>query len=414
MAFDAFSEQCVRDPYPHYAELHEGGSAVHREVQPNGMVTWLVSSYAQARDIFLDPRFSSSFEVADQANLRRGGILNSVGDTTLGPAMILSDPPVHTRLRRLVSSAFTPGRLEALRPSVEAIAEELLCAIEPNGLADLIAEFAEPLPVGVICALLGIDPVAHADVRTWMNAMLTTPTSAESKEHRQNGARALASYLAEVVAVRQRHVNLDLPEPDQPDLLSALIRARDGEGRLDERELVGMMLQLLTGGFETTKNLIGNGMLALLKNPDQLRVLRDRPELLATAIEELLRYDSPVPRASYRVAKVDVKIDGVTIPAGSLVSVLVGSANRDPHRFPRPDELDITRGDHQHLAFAHGIHYCLGASLARLEGEVAIGALLERFPDIRLQSEAELCWRSNSIFMRGLEALPVAFTATQR
>lgn len=409
VGLDAFSEEFTSDPYPHYARIRDG-APIQPEVQPNGMISWVVSSYELVRQILTDPRFSSSLEHADPENLRRGGVLGSGGETTLGPAMILSDPPVHTRLRRLVSRAFTPTRVEALRPRVQEVADRLLDAMAPRGRADLIEDFAEPLPVTVMCELLGVDTRAHGDFRWWLTAMLTTPTSPEEKERREQGARALAGFLGEQVARRQPLVNMELEEAEQPDLISGLIRARDGEGSLSAREVLGMMLQLFAAGYETTRNLIGNGMLALFRHPDQLKLLRQRPEVVSAAIEELLRYESPVPRASYRVAKEDVEIGGVRVPAGGLVSVLIGSANRDAHRFPDPDRLDITRRDNQHLAFAHGIHYCLGAPLARVEGEVAIGRLLRRFPNVRLAAEASIRWRGSSIFLRGLEALPVEFT----
>lgn len=410
MTLDVFTDEFARDPYRHY-ELARAESAVQMEVQPNGMTTWLVLSYERAREVLADPRFSNNLERADPENLRRGGILDTRGDTTLGPAMILSDPPVHTRLRRLVSRAFTPRRVEGLRPRIVVLAKDLLDAAAPRGAMDVVADFAEPLPVTVICELLGLPRQDHGRFQGWMTAMLTTPTSPEEKELRTQGARALADYLANQVAQRQPQVDLGRVEDEQPDLLSALIRARDGEGRLSERELVGMMLQLLVAGYETTRNLIGNGMVALFEHPEQLRLLLEHPELLPSAIEELLRYDSPIPRTSYRVAVEDVELDGVPIPAGSLVSLLVGAANRDPERFPEPDRLDITRRDSQHLAFAHGLHYCLGAPLARMEAEVAIGFLVGRFPELHLAPNTELRWRRSSIFFRGLEALPVEFTA---
>ncbi|HKF74883.1 MAG TPA: cytochrome P450 [Candidatus Dormibacteraeota bacterium] len=408
---DPFVEDFVLDPYPHYARVREGASA-QREVQPSGMVSWLVPSYEHGRRVLTDAQFSSSFEHAEVENLRRGGLLDSAGDTTLGPAMILSDPPVHTRLRGLVSRSFTPGRVEALRPRVQEIADQLLEAMAPRGRADLIADFAEPLPVTVMCELLGVDPQSHGDFREWVTAMLTTPTSPETRELKHRGARALAGYLGELVASRQAQVDLGLEEAAQPDLVRALIRAHHDEGALSPRELVGMMMQLLIAGYETTRNLIGNGMLALFRHPEQLALLRERPDLLPSAVEELLRFESPVPRASYRVAKEDVEVGGVRIPAGSLVSVLIAAANRDAHRFADPDRLDITRPDNQHLAFAYGIHYCLGAPLARVEGAVAIGSLLARLRDVRLAAHAELRWRSSSLFVRGLETLPIEFTAS--
>jgi cytochrome P450 len=244
--------------------------------------------------------------------------------------------------------------------------------------------------------------------------MLTSVTTEDVREPREEGRAALYRYLAGLVASRQPEVNLDLDESQQPDLLSALIRAHDSEGRLNQRELVGMVLLIIIAGFETTRHLIGNGMLALFQHPDQLELLRSRPDLLPSAIEELLRFDAPVPRPTYRVATEDLQIGDVMIPAGGLVTVLLGSANRDPRRFEDPDRLDVTRKDNQHLAFGIGHHYCLGAPLARLEGEIAIGTLVRRLPDIHLIDGAELRWPGTSLFLRGLEALPVAFTPEPR
>ena len=406
MGFNPFSAEFIANPYPHYEHLRQGPAA-QREEQPNGMVTWIVPSYEHARQVLTDSRFSSNLAKADQENLRRGGLLGLSGGVHIGQAMIVSDPPVHTRLRSLVNRTFTPARVAALRPRVQAIADRLLEAVAPRGHTDLIADLADPLPVRVICELLGIAPDAHDDFRGWISALFITPTSEAARAEKELGARTLADRLLDLVIERRPYVNLGVAEANQPDLLSALIRTSDGERRLNERELVGMMMQIVVAGYETTRNLIGNGMLALLRHPDQLDLLRGRPGLLPSAIDELLRYDSPVPRPSYRVALENVEIGGVPIPAGSLVSVLIGAANRDSGRFSNADRLDITRRDHQHLAFGHGIHYCLGAPLARLEGEIAIGTMLRRFPDLKPTPGAEIRWRPGSIFLRGLETLPV-------
>jgi cytochrome P450 len=404
---DAFSADFLADPYPHYRRIRDGAAA-QREEQPTGMVSLVVPSYEHARQVLLDPRFSSSLAGADAENLRRGGVIGRGGEAALSQSMIMSDPPVHTRLRGLVSRAFTPRRVEALRPFVQATADQLLDSMVGGVEADLIAGFAEPLPSTVICGMLGVAPDDQANFRGWLTAMLTTVTTDSVRQQRQEGAEAMARYLAGLVAQRQSHVDLEIGEAEQPDLLAALIRARDKAGRLSDRELVGMLQLVIVAGFETTRNLIGNGMLALFRHPDQLDLLRRRPELLPSAIEEFLRFDAPVPRPTYRVATRDIRIGDVPILAGELVTVLLGSANRDPGRFSDPDRLDITRQDNQHLAFGLGPHYCLGAPLARLEGEIAIGALLHRFPDVRLVDGAQPRWRGNSLFLRGLEALPVA------
>lgn len=411
VGMDAFCDDFRRDPYPHYARIRDGAAAQIEE-QPTGLRSWVVPSYRHAREVLLDGRFSSSLAGADADNLRRGGVIGRGGEAALGQSMIMSDPPVHTRLRGLVSRAFTPRRVEALRTYIQRIADQLLDAMGPKGHADLVAELAEPLPATVICGMLGVRPDDHADFRRWLRAMLTSVTAEDVREPREEGAGALHRYLADLVASRQPEVDLDLPESQQPDLLSALIRAHDSEGRLNQRELVGMVLLIIIAGFETTRHLIGNGMLGLFRHPDQLELLRARPDLLPSAIEELLRFDSPVPRPTYRVATQDLIIGDVAIPAGGLVTVLIGAANRDPRRFHDPDRLDVTRQDNQHLAFGIGHHYCLGAPLARLEGEIAIGTLLRRFPDVHLAdcAEPELRWPGTSLFLRGVAALPVAFT----
>jgi cytochrome P450 len=353
MGMDAFSDDFRRDPYPHYARIRDGAAAQIEE-QPTGLRSWVVPSYRHARQVLLDARFSSSLAGADVENLRRGGVVGQDGEAALGQSMIMSDPPIHTRLRGLVRRAFTPRRVEALRPYVQTVADQLLDALGPKGSADLVADLAEPLPATVICGMLGVRPDDHADFRRWLRAMLTSVTTEDVREPREEGRGALYRYLAGLVASRQPKVDLDLPESQQPDLLSALIRAHDSEGRLNQRELVGMVLLIIIAGFETTRHLIGNGMLALFQQPDQLQLLRSRPDLLPSAIEELLRFDAPVPRVTYRVATEDLQIGDVAIPAGDLVTVLIGSANRDPRRFEDPDRLDITREDNQHLAFGIG------------------------------------------------------------
>jgi cytochrome P450 len=298
-----------------------------------------------------------------------------------------------------------------LRRRVQEIVDQLLDAMAPRGEADLISAFAFPLPITVICELLGVPSEDRDDLRAWTRTMVVIPGTEEERERARQGALALQRYLSQLVAQRKAEVRTDLVDGVQPDLLSALIIARDEEGRLSERELVGTMNLLLFAGHETTANLIGNGMLALFRHPDQLRLLRERPELLPSAIEEFLRYEGPSQRGTFRVAMEDVRLSGVSIPAGSVVMVMIGSADRDSQRFADPDRLDITRASGEHLAFGHGIHYCLGAPLARMEGQVAFGALLSRFPDLALACAPEEVRRGpRSIFIRGVVALPVRFS----
>jgi cytochrome P450 len=314
--------------------------------------------------------------------------------------MLNSDPPDHTRLRRLVATAFTMRRVELLRPRVAEITEDLLAGLAGQDEVDLVDAFAFPLPVTVICELLG---VPHAD-RDAFRAWSTTLVSAGEAETLAVAGRDMAAYLRQLIAAKRA--------APADDMVSALVQAHEDDGdRLTEAELVAMAFLLLVAGHETTVNLIANGVLALLRHPDQLAALRGDPALLSGAVEEFLRYDGPISHATLRYTVEPVELSGVTIPAGEFVVVSLSSANRDGDRFPDADRLDITRAAGGHLAFGHGIHFCLGAPLARLEGQIAIGRLLDRFPGLSLAVDPDqLRWR-NSTLLRGLESLPVRLSS---
>ena len=310
--------------------------------------------------------------------------------------MLDSDPPDHERLRRLVNKAFTMRHVELLRPRIAAITAGLLDDMSTQREVDLLASFAFPLPVTVICELLGVPVADRDDFRAW-SATIVSNTATPAAY--QSDGTAMIRYFTALLAAK-RH------EPAE-DLLSALITVRDEGDRLSENELVSMAFLLLVAGHETTVNLIGNGMLALLLNPGQLARLRDDPSLLSGAVEELLRYVNPVNNATLRFACEPVEIGGARIGRGEVVLVSLSGANRDPSRYAAPDRLDLGRDTSGHLAFGHGIHYCLGAPLARLEAEIAFGGLLARFGSMRLAVPAEsLRWRPSTL-IRGLEALPV-------
>jgi cytochrome P450 len=382
------------DPYAWYAELRERGP-IHRIDFPPGVDAFLVVDHELARTALNDPRLSKN--VAHSSVPMPAEMF--FGDTLLG-----IDPPDHTRLRGLVARAFTPRRVEALRPRVQEITDELLDGIaardEVDVVADLIADFAFPLPIIVICELLGVPAADRTDFRSW-TAVLTAPAfGGAARERRRATARAMNDFLRRIFAERR--------ENPADDLISALLAARDHDGRLSDAEVLGTVALLLIAGHETTVNLIGNGVLALLQAPEQLRLLRDRPELLPAAIEEMLRYDGPVERASQRIALADMEIGGTVVPKGAWVHVSLGAAHRDPRAFRDPDTFDITRPDGRHLAFGHGVHFCLGAPLARLEGAIAIGSLLSRFPGLRLACAPEdLAWNQSGSIVRGLTRLPV-------
>jgi cytochrome P450 len=315
--------------------------------------------------------------------------------------MLAADPPDHTRLRRLVNRAFTARRIAGLRPRIEAITSSLLDAMEDTARAgvdeaDLIEAFAFPLPVTVICELLGVPARDREDFKEWSHAILS---SVSTQEEGLAAGTAMYHYFNDLIAVKRR--------TPADDLISALVDARDSDDSLDERELMAMLFLLLVAGHETTANLIATGTLSLLANPAELARLRSEPALLPGAVEELLRYANPLTHATERFTTEPTEIGGVTIPARAWVLCVTSSANRDPGRFADPDRLDVGRDASGHVAFGHGIHYCLGAPLARLEGEIAFGALLSRFPGLSLAVDpATLRWRPSSL-IHGLETLPV-------
>ncbi|WP_412517929.1 cytochrome P450 [Actinomadura madurae] len=385
-----FSRTFSEDPYAVYAELRESGP-VHPIDFPPGATAFLVVDHEHGRAALNDPRLSKdSAHSAVPVN----------GEMFFGGTMLAMDPPDHTRMRGLVAKAFTARRVERLRPRVEEIAGALLDGVAARGEADLIEDLAVPLPIQVICEMLGVPASDRGRFREW-TAVLTVPAlTAEARAHRREVARAFTGYLGEVIAERRAR-----PEED---LVSALIAARDGDAALTEAEMVNSIGLLLIAGHETTVNLIGNGVLALLRAPGQLDLLRRRPELLPSAVEELLRFDGPLAWASQRIALEDMEIAGTPIPKGAWVHVSLGAADRDPAVFEAPDRLDVTRAPKRHVAFGHGIHFCLGAPLARLEGQIAIGGLLDRFPGLALAvPAADLRHHRTGSIVRGLVSLPV-------
>jgi cytochrome P450 len=383
-----------QDPLSYFARMRAEGP-VAWVTMPDGRRAWLITGYEDVRAALADPRIVKDWprKMAPGEGYQLDPALEF-----LNVHMLNMDPPDHTRLRRLVTKAFTARRVASLRPRVEAITSSLLSAMADGDHpeVDLIEAFAFPLPITVICELIGI-PVADQEAfRGWSHALMS---SAISLEEVLSAALAIREYLTDLVAAKRQ-------EPAD-DLLSALIAARDEEDFLDEREMIGMLVLLLVAGHETTTNLLASGMLALFTHPAQLSRLRADPALLPGAVEELLRFVNPINHASERFALEPVPIAGVTIPPREWVVCATFSANHDPARFPDPGQLDLSRDAGGHLAFGHGIHFCLGAPLARLEGEVAFGALLARFPALSLAVPvSELRWRPSSV-IHGLASLPV-------
>jgi cytochrome P450 len=379
----------IQDPWPLYAEMRRQGP-LRRVTMPDGVPGWLVTDHAQARALLDDRRLSKS--VVRARPLFPPGAAGGYG-TKLSEHMLNDDPPNHTRLRRLVTKAFTSRAVSRLRPQIEQLVDELLDGID--GETELIESFAVPLPIAVISALLGVPHEDRSRIRAWSKIFVSGVTG----EPLATAARDQEQLLRDLIRAKRA-----VPTED---LLSDLVHVSDEGDRLSEDELVSMAFLLLFAGHETTVHLLGNAVYQLLTNPKQQELLRGDPGLLPGAVEEFLRIASPIHIATLRFTTEAVAVDDVEIPAGEFVMISLLAANADDARFDDPRELDVTRPGGGHLAFGHGIHYCLGAPLARLEGEIAIGRLLARFPSLRLAVDpAELHWRTSTL-VHGLRELPV-------
>jgi cytochrome P450 PksS len=399
---DITSPAFKADPYPFYARLRDQ-APVCAVTLPNRMPVWLVTRYDDVALVLRDERFAKDVAKAltpeEAARLPRPpGLFKP-----LTHHMLNADPPDHTRLRALVQRAFTPGLVEGMRARVGVIAEQLLDGIAGRPRVDLIRDYALPIPTTVIAEMLGVPVEDRHRFHRWSRTILLSPSSSWGLWKALPSAWAFLRYIRQLIAARRA--------APRDDLVSALVRAEEAGERLTADELVSMVFLLLVAGHETTVNLIGNGTLALLEHPAELARLRADEKLIRPAVEEMLRFGSPVETATRRFAREDVPLGGATIPRGALVLAVIASANRDGRQFPDPDRLDVGREPNKHLAFGLGAHYCLGAPLARLEGQIAVQTLLRRARALRLAVAPDrLRWRGGLV-VRGLEALPVAVDA---
>jgi cytochrome P450 len=387
------AEGLIDHPYAVYDRLRDT-APVHRIAGTDGNPAWLVTRYEDVREALANPLLSMD---------KRHALPGSYQGLSLPPALdanlLNMEAPDHTRIRRLVVRAFTPRRVEQLRTPVRETADRLLDALGPHGSADLIAAYAAPLPITVICDLLGIPGEHRRDFRAWTDVLVAPdPTRPGATKE---AVVAMLGFLTQLLA--------DKRKKPEDDLLSDLIAVRDEGERLTEDELTSLAFLILFAGYENTVQLIGNAILGLLTHPDQLAALRASPQRFPDAVEEFARHEGPALLAIRRFPVEDVTIGEVTVPAGETVLLSLAAANRDPARFPDPERLDLDRDASGHLALGRGIHYCVGAPLARLETEIAVSALLERLPDLALAADpAELRWRP-SLRARGLLALPVTY-----
>jgi cytochrome P450 len=401
VAFNPLDRKFQVDPYPTYRTLLTK-DPFHRTMLGGGRVLSRhrdISAVLRDSRFLVDGRKQPGWEKRRAEAIKQGAM--SEADDAF-PSMLGLDPPDHTRLRSLVNKAFTPRTVESLRPRVEAIIEEHLDAVAGAGRMDVIRDLAYPLPVMIIAEMLGIPTEDRARFKAWSDEAIRGIGIGNVEDMRRSNKaqNELREYFATIVEERRR-------EPRE-DLLSALVAAEQDGEKMRLGEVYSMAILLLVAGNETTTNLIGNGLLALLRNPEQFHALRDDPSLITTAVEELLRYDSPV-QATGRFPLEDVDLgEGRVVKGGQQLFLLLAAGNHDPDEFHAPETLDITRQENKHLSFSNGIHYCLGAPLARLEGAIALSALTQRFPDMRLASE-RLEWGDN-IILRGLKSLPVVLT----
>jgi cytochrome P450 PksS len=390
------SAEFKADPYPFYARLR-GESPVFRVRLPTKQPAWLITRYDDVAALLKDERFvKDKLNALSPDQARKQPWVPSLFKP-LARNMLDVDPPDHTRLRQLVHRAFTPRLVERLRGRIQSLTEELIVAAERRGRMDLIADYALPIPTTIIAEMLGVPASDRHRFHRWSGVIVASDPSGWRMARAIPSAIAFLRYIRKLVKARRAN--------PRDDLVTALVQAEEEGSRLNEDELVSMVFLLLIAGHETTVNLIGNGMLALLRHPDQMKRLRDQPDMIKVAVEELLRFDGPLETATERYAREDVEVAGTVIPRGELVYAVLASANRDERQFPDPDRLDLSREPNRHLAFGLGAHYCLGAPLARLEGQIAIGTLVSRLPDLRA-APGPLRWR-RGLVLRGLAALPV-------
>jgi cytochrome P450 len=398
MPVNIASPEFKADPYPFYARLR-AEAPVHPVPLPDGRTAWLVTRYDDVAAALRDDRLAKdpANALTPQQLARQPWVPQFARPLTRN--MLDLDAPDHTRLRGLVSKAFTPRLVEQMRGRVQALTDGLLDAALRRGRVDLVRDYALPLPSTVIAELLGVPAADRPRFQRWSKALLAAGASRWGVLLALPAVWRFLRYTRKLIQSRRAR--------PRDDLVSALVQAEEAGRRLSEDELVAMVVLLLVAGHETTANLIGNGTLALLGRPEQLARLRAEPGLIRPAVEELLRFASPVETATERYAREDVAVAGAIIPRGGLVLAVIASANRDGRVFADPDKLDLAREPNRHLSFGLGAHYCLGAALARLEGQVAIGTLLRRAPGLRLAvAPGALRWRPGLV-LRGLRALPV-------
>jgi cytochrome P450 len=397
---DISTREFKANPYPYFARLR-AEAPVHRIILGDKRPAWLVTRYDDVTTVLKDDCFTKDKRIALSPEQMAAQPWIPSMFKPIEYNMLDLDPPDHTRLRSLVHKAFSPRLVENMRERIERLTNELLDDVQDRGRMDLIRDYALPLPSTIIAEMLGVPTGDRHKFHRWSNTIVSTVPSKWGLLTALPALWAFLRYIRKLVQTRRA--------APRDDLISALVEAREAGDRLSEDEMLAMVSLLLIAGHETTVNLIGNGTLALMQHPESMDQLRNDPAIIKPAVEELLRYDGPLQTATERYPREDATIAGVTIPRGELVFAVLASANRDERQFDRPDDLVLTREPNRHLAFGLGVHYCLGAPLARMEAQIAINTLLRRLPDLRLARPASALRRRPGLVLHGLEALPVSF-----
>lgn len=395
--YPIMSREARSNPQAIYEEMRQNDPIWRGVGSHTGNGFWFFTRYEDVVNVLKDQRFvkNARKNLPESIVTRYMPMEEDPVWTAINHHLLNLDAPDHTRLRSLVHKAFTPSRVRDLEPRIEEIAVELLDAMEGKTEGDLLDEFAFPLPITVIAEMIGVEKERRDDFRRWTQALLF----GTSEEEGRIAVMELVQYTNSLIEERR--------ETDTGDILSALVRLKEDGDSLSHMELISMVFLLLVAGHETTVNLIGNGMLALMQHPEQFKQLKNDRSLMKTAVEEMLRYNGPVETTTWRYASEDIDVAGVTIPMGDVVLPSLLAANRDPDVFENPNTFDITRDPNPHIAFGHGIHYCLGAPLARMEGIIAINHLLDRIPDIQLNTDIDSLEWNASLLLHGMKSLPV-------
>lgn len=396
---DLSSPEFKKNAHEIYKQLRQN-DPLHEIAMPDGQRAWLSTRYDDAVQILKDDeRFTKNLQSLSPEEY--AAIMPKKEMDLISNQMLSSDPPDHTRLRSIVSKAFSPQMIENMQDEIQRITDDLIDRVQEKGSMEVIEDFAFPLPIIVISQMLGIPENDHHLFKKWSSDFINAANDRNKMKEAFPSIQAFGRYIEELITERRKYPG--------SDLISLLIQAHDSRDKLTAEELSSTIWLLIVAGHETTVNLIGNGLLALLENPEQFRLWRGDPAFSQSGIEELLRYYSPVEIATSRWARLDFTWHGKNIGKGDLIFVGLAAANRDPEQFENPNRLDITRKKNKHIAFGNGIHFCLGAPLARLEGKIALSTLLRRLPNLRIDTTSEeLKWRSG-ILMRGLERFPVTF-----